>query len=69
MATLSGAESGVAGDFNLAKAKMSQLDENALEIVTLGRFKKWVMWNFLIFQADLFSPHKNKTLSTLHKFG
>ena len=34
MATLSGAESGVAGDFNLAKAKMSQLDENALKIVT-----------------------------------
>ena len=34
MATLSGSESGLAADFNLAKAKMSQLHENALKIVT-----------------------------------
>ena len=34
MATLSGAESGLAADFNLVKAKMSQLHENALKIVT-----------------------------------
>ena len=34
MATLSGSESGVTADFNLAKAKMSQLDKNALKILT-----------------------------------